>query len=103
MIGALRVKTLYIGKTPRHSQDPDEMQQQFGPRSGPTYHWTLYGSKLFDSDGISDQIFFQKSDLEENQQMTHRSNKEIYLRKSLVIFLPINLNMCFGCSKEPSH
>ena len=19
------------------------------------------------------------------------------------IFLPINLNMCFGCSKEPSH
>ena len=21
----------------------------------------------------------------------------------LIIFLPINLNMCYGCSKEPSH
>ena len=26
-----------------------------------------------------------------------------YLRTILIIFLPINLNMCFGCSKEPSH
>ena len=24
-------------------------------------------------------------------------------KEILVIFLPINLNMCFGCSKEPSH
>ena len=23
--------------------------------------------------------------------------------KILIIFLPINLSMCFGCSKEPSH
>ena len=31
-------------------------------------------------------------------------DKEFYLRKiSSNIFLPINLNMCFGCSKEPSH
>ena len=29
--------------------------------------------------------------------------KELYLRKILIIFLPINLNMCFGCSKELSH
>ena len=21
----------------------------------------------------------------------------------VIIFLPININMCFGCSKEPSH
>ena len=26
----------------------------------------------------------------------------LYLRNILIIFLPINLNMCFGCSKEPS-
>ena len=30
-------------------------------------------------------------------------NRKFYLRKILIIFLPINLNMCFGCSKEPSH
>ena len=29
--------------------------------------------------------------------------KEIYERKIVNIFLPINLSMCFGCSKEPSH
>ena len=29
--------------------------------------------------------------------------RKFYLRKILVIFLPIDLNMCFGCSKEPSH
>ena len=30
-------------------------------------------------------------------------DKEILFARILVIFLPINLNMCFGCSKEPSH
>ena len=25
------------------------------------------------------------------------------MRKIVNIFLPINLNVCFGCSKEPSH
>ena len=25
------------------------------------------------------------------------------MRDKIVIFLPINLNMCFGCSKEPLH
>ena len=29
--------------------------------------------------------------------------KELFKRKICIIFLPINLNMCFGCSKEPSH
>ena len=24
-------------------------------------------------------------------------------QKLAIIFLPISLNMCFGCSKEPSH
>ena len=28
---------------------------------------------------------------------------KFYLRKILIIFLPINLNICFGCTKEPSH
>ena len=30
-------------------------------------------------------------------------DKENFERKIVIIFLPINLNMCFGCSKEPSH
>ena len=29
--------------------------------------------------------------------------RTFYERKIVIIFLPINLNMCFGCSKEPSH
>ena len=29
--------------------------------------------------------------------------KELSLRKTAIIFLSISLNMCFGCSKEPSH
>ena len=27
---------------------------------------------------------------------------QIFERKIVIIFLPINLNICFGCSKEPS-
>ena len=27
----------------------------------------------------------------------------IFERKNAIIFLSISLNMCFGCSKEPSH
>ena len=34
---------------------------------------------------------------------THRKVREFYERKIVIIFLPINFNMCFGCSKEPSH
>ena len=30
-------------------------------------------------------------------------DRKFYLRNFLFIFLPINLNMCFGCSKEPSY
>ena len=29
--------------------------------------------------------------------------RKFYLRKILSFFLPIIFNMCFGCSKEPSH
>ena len=29
--------------------------------------------------------------------------KNLFERTIGLIFLPINLNMCFGCSKEPSH
>ena len=28
---------------------------------------------------------------------------QIFERKIVIIFLSISLNMCFGCSKEPSH
>ena len=28
---------------------------------------------------------------------------KIFAGKILIIFLPSNLNICFGCSKEPSH
>ena len=30
-------------------------------------------------------------------------DKQSFERKIVNIFLPISLNMCFGCSKEPSH
>ena len=30
-------------------------------------------------------------------------DKEFYERMIVIIFLPMNLNMCYGCSKEPSH
>ena len=29
--------------------------------------------------------------------------KDIFERKNVMISLAINLNMCFGCSKVPSH
>ena len=29
--------------------------------------------------------------------------KQKFQRKIVIIFLNISLNMCFGCSKEPSH
>ena len=32
-----------------------------------------------------------------------RPVEQIFWRKIVIIFLPINLNICFGCSKEPSH
>ena len=31
------------------------------------------------------------------------SLSKIYERKIVIIFLPSNLNICFGCSKEPNH
>ena len=30
-------------------------------------------------------------------------DKEILFASNFNYFLPISLNMCFGCSKEPSH
>ena len=29
--------------------------------------------------------------------------RKLFERKIVIIFLPINLNLCFRCSKEPSH
>ena len=41
-----------------------------------------------------------------NQTKTKYSKGQLSknnLRKIVIIFLTISLNMCFGCSKEPSH
>ena len=32
-----------------------------------------------------------------------RTSQAFFFVKNAIIFLPINLNMCFRCSKEPSH
>ena len=29
--------------------------------------------------------------------------QKYFQRKNVIIFLPINFNICFGCLKEPSH
>ena len=34
---------------------------------------------------------------------TIRPVKQVFKRKIAIVFLIIGLNMCFGCSKEPSH
>ena len=41
---------------------------------------------------------------EKINKVIHRSREGNFIGVNfLIIFLPINLNMCFGCSKEPSH
>ena len=35
--------------------------------------------------------------------ISRRASLANLLAKIVIIFLPISLNMCFGCSKEPSH
>ena len=37
------------------------------------------------------------------RKLSHRSIKDNFESKIVNIFFPIHLNMCFGCSKEPSH
>ena len=38
-----------------------------------------------------------------NQYTAQVQIRKSFERKIPIIFLPINLNMCFGCSKETSH
>ena len=58
----------------------------------------------WDSDGSHDMIGGFTTTVEELAASQHgKEVRKFYLRKFLIIFLPINLNMCFGCSKEPSH
>ena len=45
---------------------------------------------------------------EQSQQSNHPSEKfvqisKVFVRKNVIIFLSMNFNICFGCSKEPSH
>ena len=35
--------------------------------------------------------------------LTHHRLRKKFQRKIVNIFLPINFNICFGCSKEPSY
>ena len=45
-----------------------------------------------------------KSGTRQVMRINHRASlAKNNLRKIAIIFLPISLNMCFGCSKEPSH
>ena len=37
------------------------------------------------------------------KHLTYVEKNKIFEHKIVTIFLSINLNMCFGCSKEPSH
>ena len=38
-----------------------------------------------------------------NKRVSKVLKRKFYLRKILINFLPINLNMCFGFSKKTSH
>ena len=52
------MQTLYLPLS-----SADELCGQFGPRSGPTEHWALYGSKLLDTDEtpeIFDKFILEK-------------------------------------------
>ena len=65
------------------------------------------------------QVFITSGPVKNSQQIARQSKRftymmflveptwvqirKFYLRKILIIFLPIYLNMCFVCSKEPSH
>ena len=42
-----------------YSLPDDNICKQFGPRSGPTKHWAWSRSKLFDTDGIPEGIFWK--------------------------------------------
>ena len=48
---------------------------------------------------MSWSIFLRSS----GQGQTHVQISELSEHKIVIIFLPINLNTCFGCSKEPSY
>ena len=37
-----------------------------------------------------------------NYSENHGFSK-LFERKTVIIFIPIHLNICYGCSKEPSH
>ena len=47
--------------------------------------------------------FFVKLSLYNMIAYTQVQMRKFHLRKILIIFLPIILNMCFGCSKKMSH
>ena len=38
-----------------------------------------------------------------DEVLTGLDKQKKFQRKIVNIFLPINFNICFGCSKEPSH
>ena len=48
----------------------DNVSKQFGPRSGPKICWALSESNLFGTQMVFQKEFFEKVDLEKNQQTT---------------------------------
>ena len=53
------------------------------------------------------QTQFKKLQLEIAKAVDHGMytglDKQLFERQIVNIFLPISFNICFGCSKEPSH
>ena len=53
---------------------------------------------------ISEKDLADKVIVREQFLKKHRSTKDkLFVCKIVNIFLSISLNVCFGCSKEPSH
>ena len=68
-----------LGKTKQHSQEG---------------HWLATGGKLCD-------IFLHfGGNINICRLNIIGPDKDFLGRKTLIIFLPVNLNMCFGCSKN---
>ena len=67
-------------------------------------------SKMFHQ-GLSAPLAKMKATIETKTQIRNQNSNSdpqvkinnIFERKIVNIFLPISLDLCFGCSKEPSH
>ena len=86
-----------------NSVDPDQDQQNVGPDLDPN----CLALSRYSCMNFSKKLILKKNQHEKlpimpvfNSQVKMYKN---FQRKIVNIFLPINFNLCFGCSKEPSH